>query len=80
MSTLVSNRSLSKLYEIGNTKSFNKCQPRPVKGVSVSRIDFTADTYRRPVSRPVNGHNNGYNQGYNYNYYGQRDQEQRPPK
>ena len=62
MSTLVSNRSLSKLYEIGNTKSFNKCQPRPVKGVSVLRIDFTPADIPIPVPRPV------------YGYYGQRNQ------
>ena len=62
MTILVSNRSLRRLYEIGNTKSFNKCQPRPVNGVSVSRIDFTPARINIPipVPRPVNGYYREY--------------------
>ena len=62
MTILVSYRSLRNFYEIGNTRSRNKCQPRPVKGVSVLRIDFTPADIPIPVPRPV------------YGYYGQRDQ------
>lgn len=43
--TRVANRSLIKLYEIGNTKSAHSCTPRPQQGVKVSRVSFSLNQY-----------------------------------
>lgn len=60
---LVANWSLQKLYEIGNTRSRNKCKPRPQPGVRISRISFNPNLYRniptftqsQPAQRPNSG-------------------------
>jgi len=79
--TQVRGRSLTKLYEIGNTRARYTCEPRPQNGVRVSRVPFDRSQYHDlpvPVHSPgdsrqgnqnfinnENEYNNGYNNGYN---------------
>ena len=51
----VRGRSLTKLYEIGNTRARYTCEPRPQNGVRVSRVPFDRSQYHDlpvPVHSP----------------------------
>ena len=51
----VAGQSLSKLYEIGNTKRpfLNHCQPRRQNGVKVSRVNFERSQFRQQSDIPA---------------------------
>ena len=60
----VRGRSLTKLYEIGNTRARNTCRPRPQNGVRVSRVPFDRSQYQDlPVPVHMPGDSRQGNQG-----------------
>ena len=64
----MSGRGLRKIYEIGNTKHRNPCQPRPQNGLRVSRVPYLPSPVYIPNEFISNhGQFNGqYNRGPNY--------------